>query len=188
MMTFGYVLARVSHRRERVSLLDWGGGIGQYSVYARALLPDVDLDYHCRELPLLASAGRSVLPDITFHDTDASLLYRAFDLVMASGSLHYSEDWRSVLQLLTEMAKPYLYVTRLPIAQEASSFVVLQRPYRYGYLTEYPGWFLNRQEFLEAAGALGLSVLREFLIDERPDVPNSPEAVDYRGFLFRRGG
>lgn len=34
-------------------MLDWGGGLGAYYVYSRALLPDLELDYHCRELPLL---------------------------------------------------------------------------------------------------------------------------------------
>ena len=53
-----------------------------------------------------------------------------------------------------------------------------------GYDTEYPGWFLNRDEFLGAAKESGLTLLREFLINEVPYVPNAPEAADYRGFLF----
>jgi hypothetical protein len=30
-MTFGYVLARTAQSQKRVSVLDWGGGVGQYS-------------------------------------------------------------------------------------------------------------------------------------------------------------
>ena len=66
----------------------------------------------------------------------------------------------------------------------AASFVVVQRPYVHGYDTEYPGWFLNRAEFLAAADGLGMRLVREFLIQERPFVPDAPEQADYRGFLF----
>ncbi len=78
----------------------------------------------------------------------------------------------------------YLYVTRQPFVETAGSFVVVQRPYRYGYMTEYPGWFLNRGEFLAETRALGLTLVREFLVAERPMVPGAPEQAEYRGFLF----
>ena len=184
LMAFGYVLARAAHGCDRISLLDWGGGIGHYCVYTRALMPDVALDYHCRELPRLARAGRSVLPEATFHDSDESALARRYDVVMASSSLQYSRDWRRVLANLAGIAAPYLYVTRMPFVDHAPSFVVVQRPHRHGYLTEYPGWFINRGEFLTEAAELGLRLEREFLVDERPFVPGAPEQAAYRGFLF----
>lgn len=184
-MSFAYVLARAARERERVSILDWGGGIGHYCVYARSLLPEVELDYHCRELARLASAGRQVLPDQTFHDSDETALARRYDLVLASSSLQYSEDWRRVLAGLARVASPYLYVTRTPFISDAPSFVVVQRPHRHGYLTEYAGWFLNRHEFLSECAGLGLRLEREFLIDERPYVEGAPEQAGYRGFLLR---
>lgn len=183
-MSFGYVLARAARGRGRLSMLDWGGGIGHYCVYTRALLPEVELEYHCRDLSLLTAAGRQVLPDATFHETDETALARTYDLVLASSSLHYSRDWRGTLAMLASVTDHYLYVTRQPFVETAPSFVVVQRPYRYGYMTEYPGWFLNRGEFLAEAGALGLELLREFLIAERPVVRGAPEQADYRGFLF----
>jgi putative methyltransferase (TIGR04325 family) len=183
-MSFGYVLARTGLGRSRLSILDWGGGIGHYFVYASALLPEVELDYHCRDLSRFTVAGRAVQPRATFHDRDETALARAYDLVLASSSLHYSKDWRADLAKLASVAGGYLYVTRQPFVATASSFVVVQRPHRYGYLTEYPGWFLNRGEFLTAADGLGLELLREFLIAERPVVPGAPEQADYRGFLF----
>ena len=71
-MTFGYVAARAAHDGT-LSILDWGGGPGHYFVLARALLPDVQLDYHSRDLPRLAALGRELLPDATFHDDDRCL-------------------------------------------------------------------------------------------------------------------
>ena len=184
-VTFGYVLARVAAGRSALSMLDWGGGIGRYRVYAESLLPGVTLDYHCKELPLLARAGREAQPDATFHEDEASALARRYDLVLASGSLHYTRDWKAALERIAAVADGYLFVTRQPFVATAPSYVVVQRPYRFGYQTEYAGWFLNRDEFLEAARGFGLVLEREFLIDERPPVVGAPEPADYRGFLFR---
>jgi putative methyltransferase (TIGR04325 family) len=183
-MSFGYVLGRAAQGQHRLSMLDWGGGVGHYYVYARALLPEAGLEYHCRDLPRFAAAGRQVLPQAKFHDVDETALARSYDLVLASSSLHYSQDWRATLAGLASVTGRYLYVTRQPLVETEPSFVVVQRPHRYGYMTEYPGWFLNRGEFLSEAGHLGLELLREFLIAERPLVAGAPEQADYRGFLF----
>ena len=146
--------------------------------------PQLKVDYHCRELPILAHHGPTKVPTGHFYDDDAPALARSYDLVMASGSLQYLRDWRDYLAKLASVAGEYLYVTRLPIVDHAESFVVLQRPHRRGYKTEYPGWFLNRSEFLEATAALRLTLLREFLVWEVAEVKGAPEQAGYRGFLF----
>jgi putative methyltransferase (TIGR04325 family) len=184
-ISFGYVLALAAAGRSSVSLLDWGGGIGHYGVFAKSLLPDVRVDYTCKDVPVLCEGGRQALPDGVFLDQEAACLGRTYDLVMASGSMHYSPDWRATLKLLAGVTGRYLYVTRLPVVQQAPSFVVVQRPHSCGYQTEYRGWFLNRDELLAAATAHGLQLVREFLVDERPEVQGAPEPAEYRGFLFR---
>jgi putative methyltransferase (TIGR04325 family) len=183
-MSFAYVLARAAHKRDHLSILDWGGGIGHYYIYARALMPEVDLDYSCYDLPSLAKGGGSLLPGVSFPTNEEAALSRRYDLVIASSSLQYSRDWRTKLAALAGVCSEYLYVTRQPFVQRAPSFVVVQHPFRHGYETEYAGWFLNEEEFLSFAEELGLSLVREFLIEERPAVPNAPEQADYRGFLF----
>lgn len=185
-MAFAYVLLQAALGRTRLSMLDWGGGLGQYAVLARALAPGLEIEYHCRDLALLVRAGRSVLPHDTFHDTDESAFALAYDLVMASSSLQYVRDWRETLTRLAAASRSHLFVTRQPVVQRAPSFVVLQRPHRHGYRTEYPGWFLNQAEFLEAVASLGMPLRREFFIWERPHVPGAPEQAEYRGLLFSR--
>ncbi len=84
---------------------------------------------------------------------------------------------------LARSAERYLYLARVPIALEAPSFVVIQRPYVHGYDTEYLGWVLNRGELLAAAPPLA----REFLLDARFSAAGAPEEpVDHRSFLFTR--
>jgi len=190
-MTYGYVLALAARSagasaNNRLSILDWGSGLGHYFVVSRALLPDVTLDYHARDLPLLCEAGRATVPEITFHDNDAAALAtpRRYDLIVASSSLQYHEPWREVLRGFAGASRRYVYVARLPIVLRVPSFVVVQRPYGSGYDTEYLGWFFNRDELLSAARDAGLRLVREFLADERPYAHGAPEQCEFRGFLF----
>ncbi|HRJ40479.1 MAG: hypothetical protein KJZ86_02620 [Caldilineaceae bacterium] len=185
-MTFGYVLGRVAGDRSSLSLLDWGGGSGHYFLLAQALYPDLSLDYHCRDLPLLADYGAQVLPEQTF-SSDDSCLERRYDLVMANTSLHYSQAWRAVLGRLAQAATGFLYVGNFPLVADAPSFVFVQRAQAYGYATEYLGWCLNRDEFLEEAARLGLALQREFVYGYAPPIHNAPGQAEYRGFLFRAG-
>jgi hypothetical protein len=56
----------------------------------------------------------------------------------------------------------------------------------YGYMTEYPGWFISRQRLLDFVFARGFVLERQFLVAEQPSVHNAPEQAHYYGFLFRR--
>lgn len=184
LMTYGYVLAMAARRKDRITLLDWGGGVGHYCVISHALLPDLEITYHCRDVPLLCQGGRTLLPNAHFHEDDGECFSLTYDLVLVSGSLHYWQDWKALVQRLTRVSRPYLYVTRLPIVHRSPSFVALQRPAQHGYDTEYFGWFLNRQEFLDHMQSVGMTAVREFLIDEKPLVHGAPEQGEFRGFLF----
>lgn len=186
LVSFAYVVALAARRTDRLRILDWGGGIGQYSLVARAAVPDVELDYHVVDVPSACRSGAALTTEVTFHPTGSDD-WRAgrYDLVVSSSSLQYVRDWEETLGLLAGLTEDLLYVTRLPLVTAVPSFVVVQRPYRHGYDTEYQGWFINRGELLRAAERSDVRPLREFLIDERPDVPHAPEAARYAGLLFR---
>jgi putative methyltransferase (TIGR04325 family) len=185
LVSFAYVLARAAHGRQRLAVLDWGGGLGHYAVLARAVLPEVELDWHCREVPTVTRAGAEANPGVTFHSDDACL-DASYDLVLASGSLQYAEDWASLLGGLGRATRGFLFVTRLPVAIEAPSFVVLQRASAYGYDTEYSGWVLSRAEVLAEASRAGLELERELLLDAWLSAAGAPEdPIGHRGFLFR---
>jgi putative methyltransferase (TIGR04325 family) len=185
LVSFAYVLALAARERTALSMLDWGGGLGHYYALAQEVVPGLELDYHCREVVKVAAAGRELIPQATFH-TDDSCLDRSYDLVLASSSLQYAESWQTLLRGLAGATRGYLYVTRAPLALHASSFVVLQRAYRYGYATEYLGWVLNRGELLREAESASLELVREFLLFGLIDAGGAPERpVEHRGFLFR---
>jgi hypothetical protein len=39
LMAFAYALARAAWKKDRVTLLDWGGGVGHYKLVSQALFP-----------------------------------------------------------------------------------------------------------------------------------------------------
>jgi putative methyltransferase (TIGR04325 family) len=184
LMSYAYALALTARNKMEISMLDWGGGLGHYYLISRALLPDLKVHYHCKDVPVLAEYGQSLFAQAHFY-VDDTCLKRSYDFVLASTSLHYSKDWTSILTGLAQATSGQLFVTRLPIVKAAASFVFVQRPYQYGYDTEYLGWCLNRAQFLECAGAAGLELVREFVTGERPSIQGAPEQCQYRGYLFR---
>ena len=187
-MTFAYLLGRICAevRQTAPSVLDWGGGIGHYYQYARALYPEAEFDYWVKDLRELCEVGRPRNPGANFISDQAKALDRRYDLVFASSSLHYTRDVYRLVDDLCRASSRYFMVTRTPFIEDHDDFVVVQRPHRYGYLTEYAGWFLNRARFQAFVRDRGFVLDREFLLAERPHVPNAPEQCHYRGFLFKR--
>ena len=186
LVAFAYVVALAARGRHRLSVLDWGGGLGHYWALARSVVPGLELEYRVKETPAVCAEGREAAPEVVFHE-DETCLERTYDLVVASSSLQYAEDWRRLLDRLAAAAGSYLYVARVPVALSAPSFVVLQRADAYGYETEYLGWVLNRHELLAYAAGAGVSLGREFLLDARFSASGAPETpVEHRSFLFNR--
>ncbi len=141
-----------------------------YALIARSLLPDLSLDYVIKELPGLAALGRELMPWITFETDEATCLSRGYELVLASSSIHYAQDWRAVLTRIAAVADEWLFVTRVPIVRQAGSFVVAQRPREYGYSTEYISWIINRAELLDHLQSVGLVLEREFVARGRAKI------------------
>jgi putative methyltransferase (TIGR04325 family) len=186
LMSFGYALGRVAERREGVTVLDWGGGLGHYYVYARALFPDLKLDYVVKDFPGFCEAGRKLLPDARYISNETEALSRSYDFVFASSSVPYTRDLYKLIDRLCDSAAEWLMITRTPMIENHDDFVVVQRPYMYGYMTEYAGWFINRRRLVDFVLARGFRLERQFLVAEEQYVPNAPERGIDSGFLFRR--
>jgi hypothetical protein len=105
---------------------------------------------------------------------------------MSSGALQFADDWRSVVEAMARSAERYLYIARLPVVDQATSYRILQRAHAYGYATEYASWVLNRHELMDAVRAGGLELERTFLGgDPTQRIRGAPEPATYLGFLFR---
>jgi putative methyltransferase (TIGR04325 family) len=155
-------------------------------VYARKLFPELSFDFTVKDVPGLCAAGAPLLPEVTFVHDERDALSRHYDFVFASSSLHYSRDPYGLLSRLCDSTNEWLMITRTPIVEHSDDFLVVQRPHQYGYMTEYPGWFMNRTRVVDFMSKGGFSLDRQFLVAEQPNVANAPEQAHYYGFLFRR--
>jgi putative methyltransferase (TIGR04325 family) len=188
LLAFAHVLGRAAAGRDRLSVLDWGGGLGYYAVVARSVLPEIAFDYTVEDLPGVCQAARELLPEVRFTSGEAEALSHRYDLVFASSSLQYSRDWRVLLRRLAAAADRWVFITRLPLFEGDAPRAVVQRPHWAGYQTEYISWVFSRPDFLDAAASCGLALEREFLVrDAQASIKGIPRSYE-RGFLFRTAG
>ncbi len=180
-ITFGYVLALVAREKPKITVLDYGGNLGDYFWIGTALLPGVDLEFHCKELPKVADAGRRLSPAVTWH-TDDACLDRPHDLVMFSSSLQYLPEWRDLLSRAARGVGGYLFLADVPTVRDVPSYVATHRT---GGMTKLHHQF-NRQEIVGTVEAAGLRLVREFDMGPHPWVENAPEQPACAGWLFAR--
>jgi putative methyltransferase (TIGR04325 family) len=179
---FGYVLALATRLQPAISVLDYGGNLGFYYWLGRALVPGVDVDYHCKELPRVAEAGRSITPDVTWH-TDDGCLARPYDLVMFSSSLQCLRDWEEVLFRAGQSARRYLFLSDVATVRQVPAYVCTHRSHGHTFLQIQ----LNRSQIIATAERAGLRLVREFDMGPHPPIVNAPEQPRCLGWLFERG-
>jgi len=179
-ISYAYVLALAAHKKDQISVLDWGGALGHYYLVGKAVLPEVEIDFHVKEVPLMAQAGKKLNPEVHWHD-DESCLQRDYDLIMITGSLPYMQDWADALQRISHSVKEYLYVARLPVVEHGPPFIAIQRIYNSQMLHQQ----LNQTEFLDVVKETGLTLIREFVVGDRPYIKGAPEQCVLRGWLFK---
>ena len=180
-ISFAYVLALSAHKKDNISVLDWGGALGHYYLLGKAVLPGVDIEYHVKEVHLMAKAGKQLNPEVHWHD-DETCLERDYDLIMMNGSIGYMEDWTEVLLRIVSSVKAYLFLFRLPVVQRSPSFISIERLYNSQMLHQQ----LNQAELLETVKDTGLTLMREFVVGDRPYIKGAPEQCEIRGWLFKK--
>jgi putative methyltransferase (TIGR04325 family) len=179
-MTYAYVLALTARQKDSISVLDYGGALGHYYQIARAVLPDVKIDFHCKEVPGLAALGQQLNPEVHWH-VDDTCLDRSYDLVMMNGSLQYMQDWQATIGRVSAAATEIFFLTRVPVVEHSPSFPARQRIYD----TEMIHLQFNQDELLRVAANAGLKLLREVVVGDRPYIHHAPEQCELRGWIFK---
>jgi putative methyltransferase (TIGR04325 family) len=141
------VAAMMLGERERLAVLDLGGGLG---IGYMTLLESVPaaahrIDYTIVEVSGICDTGRELFArdfgSIRFVTSPPE--GARYDLVHCSSMLQYVEDWRGFLRSLGAMQAPYLLLSDI-FAGDNPGFVSLQN--YYGSRIEH--WFLNYDELL----------------------------------------
>jgi putative methyltransferase (TIGR04325 family) len=180
---FGYVLALASRNKPRVSVLDYGGNLGEYYWLGTALVPGVDLEYHCKELPDVAASGRIANPSVTWHSDDGCL-ERHYDLVMFTSSIQYLPDWQDILRRAAIASRSHLLLSDVATVRGVPAYVGTSRSSGITTLEI----LLNRDEIVRTVEAAGLRLIREIPVGAYPPVAHAPEQPSCVSFLFQRDG
>lgn len=178
-LAFAYALALAAGSTGKASILDWGGGLGYYYKLARALFPELEVDYHVKDVPAVAAAGRLLLPSVSWH-TDQLCLDAEYDLVVVNGSLQYMEDWDGFLASAAKSVRRYLLLTRVPVVQRSERYPAIQSAYG----TKMVHWQFNERELLRVMRSTKLRLVREMLVGGSPYIRGAPEQPEMRGWLF----
>ncbi len=145
--------AALSLGQEKISILDFGGGLGlEYINTRNALAPDVCLAYNVVEVEEVCAAGREIFEhdrEVEFH---ASLPedQAKIDIAYFGSSLHYVDDWQKLLHRIAELETGLILLSDLP-AGENPTYATAQ----HYYGSSIPVWFFNRAEvesFMHEAG------------------------------------
>lgn len=184
-LTYAYVLAQAAWQKPNIGVLDWGGGLGHYYAIGKAMFPELGLDYYCHEVPLMCERGKELCPEVHFCSDD-TCLQRSYDLIMINGSLGYFPDWKDILERIIASVKNFLFLTRVLVVEKSPSFVVLQRTEEYNYHSNMLTQVFNKHELLGVVERAGLTMLREFVVEDPPTIAGAPENCVESGWLFKR--
>jgi putative methyltransferase (TIGR04325 family) len=147
------ITATVLRAQERVSILDFGGGLGTGFMLLAAAVPDARAraDYRIVEVDGICRIGRALFagnPGPLFRDKLP--VGGRFDLVHTASALQYVEDWRGLAQRLASYQAMYLAFSDIFVGG-FESFVTLQN--YYGSRIRH--WFLNLREFVDEVERAG---------------------------------
>src|SRR5262249_11206212 len=156
----GYLAAVAGSGRDRLGILDFGGGVGQAFVHlVSTWRGQAKLAYHVVDLERMCAAGRMLFendPRITFHMQLADLT-GGIDIVYVSSVLPYMDDYAGTLRDLAALRARYVLLTRLA----AGSFPTYAA--RQVNLTgqQLAYWFLNVHEIVDVMAASGYLLVHE---------------------------
>jgi len=180
-MTFAYVLTLAAHLKTKVSVLDWGSGIGHYYLMSKRFLPGVEIDYHCVEVPEMAKLGKMINKNVSWYSAN-NYLKNTYDLVMINASLQYVKEWKSFFKEISSCIGNYLFVTRIPTVENVEGYVAIQNENGVKMLHQQ----INSKELVSTVEGCGFQTMFEFLIGDKPFIKNAPEQCEMKGWLFKK--
>jgi len=173
----------------RLRVLDFGGSLGSTFFQHRLLLDQLGpVSWTVVEQPHFVRAGTELMPHgpIFFReDLEGSLDEVQPNLVLFGSSLQYLQDPTAALDLVAGSSALILVLDRLPVWQEESSRISIQKVPKRIYDASYPAWIFSESELLRL-------LTRDWSIGATYDClggvsrTKRGSRVDWRGFLCWR--
>ncbi len=157
--------ATILVEQPRVSILDFGGGLGTGFVVLASTLRQAAgrIDYSVVEVDSICRTGREIFAGgrgPAFHSTIPA--ETALDIVHAASVMQYIENWQSLVARLAAYCAPYLSLADVFIG-EFKTYVTLQN--YYGSRIRH--WFFNADDFIDEVERNGYSLVLRSHCDAR---------------------
>ena len=148
--------ALVREETGRVSVLDFGGGLGfTYVPVAHALVEKSRLDYHIVDVERICESGTQLFENddcVHFHTSLPSI--SEVDIVHMGSSLQYIRDWKELINRLADYQSEYFLFTDL-MAGDIPTYATAQNYYG----SKIPHWFFNINEIIATMSSVGFDLL-----------------------------
>ena len=178
-----FLVSLVNDHSDRVSILDFGGGLGAtFVAVSESIDPKKNLEYHIVDLAKTCELGTDLFKDdqrVQFHSTFPENL-PTVDIIHIESALQYVEDWATVLNKLASLSAKFFLFTNLA-AGDIPTFVTTQRYYE----SKIPCWFFNLNEVVDEMSKLGYglefkSTFIHRILGEEQKFPQENFPVDLR--------
>lgn len=180
-------LLKIAVEREgKLSVLDFGGGLGSTYYAFKNYCPAVKLQWSVIEQPTFVTWGNDFLQDgmLSFYENISSLL-QSIDVIILSGTLQYLEHPYVLLNELIALNAPYFLLDRTWCDETAKKDQILvEHVPEHIYKSSYPCWLFNYNN-LKAMFANHYQMLFEFYGLEG-SFWNNGFKISSKGFFCRR--
>jgi putative methyltransferase (TIGR04325 family) len=191
LLTAGFVAENHAASDAPLRILDFGGGAGQdYAALKASMTLGRELRYQVVDTPACCEAGGALWrgdPGISFAAELPDNASR-FDIVLASSSLFYAENFRELLRVFSGYHPALMLFGKTPV-HEGASFVRAQT--NLGGGLRIPHWVIGFEDLKEALELHGYALVYRTYDDNAYNAENYPE--EYRvdrtaQFVFARSG
>jgi putative methyltransferase (TIGR04325 family) len=172
---FSLTVALLKQQRERLRVLDFGGGMGMaFANLLRSLgeTPNPPIDYLVIDNERSCEGGASLFNEkrsVQFSSTLPPDLGDV-DLILLSGVLQFVEDYKSLLEKLAAFKPSYWLFTFVP-AGDIPTFASGQKNVPGSTI---PVWFFNLDELLQIMRSLGYHLIFKAAMERKFDMSNFP--------------
>jgi putative methyltransferase (TIGR04325 family) len=147
------LLAAAARSGPRLSVLDFGGGLGSTYRQCLPMLRSVSVTWNIVEQPRFVDVGRAEFETAQlrfFHRIEEAIAESRPHVVLASSVLAYVESPYETLAELTHISAPFLIVDRTAVVDGPNDILAVQHVSKslYGDKAAYPAWCLSRPRLL----------------------------------------
>lgn len=159
------------NRPSTLKVLDFGGAMGTHFHKLAKHWPWCRLQWIVCETSTVAATGAAEfecdLPNgsqLRFSDKPEAVLNTACDLVFASCSLQYIEDWPRMLRSFRSAA--WVLLDRVPLIDHPTDLIAIQVVPASYTDTRYPGWKFAAGTWISRLADVGLTSVLHWLVPE----------------------